>query len=89
MDGRVCKHCGERKVLADFYADGAARDGRRPEGKACTATRRKRWYEATREREIARVKAWQHDHRAGARRGLLCFSCNSAIGKSRLAALVM
>ncbi len=54
-----CKHCRERKPLAEFYADTAARDGRRPECKACTAARRKAWYEHNREREIARVKGWQ------------------------------
>ena len=54
-----CKHCGVEKPLDDFYGDSAARDGHRPECKACTAARRKRWYAENREREIARVKEWQ------------------------------
>jgi hypothetical protein len=155
-----CKHCGAVKNIADFYADSAARDGHRPECKACTASRRKRWYLANREREIARVKAWQqanagrvndvqrrrrerpevkaqqrdahlrrkfqmtseqygemlaaqggvcavccggpklgkslhvdHNHDTGAVRGLVCFSCNSALGnlhedEARISALL-
>ena len=54
-----CKHCGADKPLDEFYGDTAARDGRRPECKACTAARRQRWYAANRKREIARVKQWQ------------------------------
>lgn len=56
---KTCKHCGEHKPLEAFYADSGARDGRRPECKACTPARRKRWYEANREREIRRVREWQ------------------------------
>ena len=54
-----CKLCGETKPLDEFYADKGCRDGRRPECKACTAAKRKQWYAANRDREIARVKAWQ------------------------------
>lgn len=54
-----CKHCHVEKPLADFYGDTAARDGHRPECKACTAARRKAWYEENREREIDRVTQWQ------------------------------
>ena len=55
---KTCRHCGETKPLADFYGDSAARDGHRPECKACTASRRKAWYLQNRDREIARVKKW-------------------------------
>ncbi|MBA3652914.1 MAG: endonuclease VII domain-containing protein [Actinobacteria bacterium] len=54
-----CKHCGDTKSVDLFYRDTAARDGLRPECKACTATRRKAWYEQNKGHEIARVKAWQ------------------------------
>jgi hypothetical protein len=47
------------KPFEEFHRDSAARDGRRPECKACTAARRKAWYAANRQREIARVKEWQ------------------------------
>ena len=45
--------------MASFHRASAARDGHRPECKACTAVRRKRWYEANRAREIPRVTEWQ------------------------------
>ncbi len=37
-------------------------DGHRPECTACTAARRKAWYQANRDREIARVKEWQQEN---------------------------
>jgi hypothetical protein len=54
-----CRRCGEDKPLDEFYAEKSGRDGRRPECKACTAAQRKQWYAANKEREIARVRAWQ------------------------------
>ncbi|MBV9043118.1 MAG: endonuclease VII domain-containing protein, partial [Acidimicrobiia bacterium] len=57
-----CKHCGERKPFAEFYAHSAARDGRRPECKACTSARRKRWYAENRQREIDRVRRWAREN---------------------------
>jgi hypothetical protein len=54
-----CKHCGEVKPLHDFYGEKGGRDGKRPECKSCTGARRRQWYRQNREREIARVKAWQ------------------------------
>jgi hypothetical protein len=50
------------KPLDEFYANLGGRDGRRPECKACTALARRQWYEANREREIARVLAWKRDN---------------------------
>jgi len=147
---KTCRVCGKEKQESGFHRDSAARDGRRPECKACTAVRRKAWYAANREREIARVKEWQqanpervnenqrrnrarperkralrdqyyrrtfgvsadefdalleaqgggcaicgtrperaaslhldHCHETGAIRGILCLSCNQALGKFR------
>ena len=54
-----CNNCGAEKALDEFYAEKGGRDGRRPECKACTGARRKQWYAANKEREIARVRAWQ------------------------------
>jgi hypothetical protein len=54
-----CKHCGELEPLQEFYAEKSGRDGKRPECKACTSARRHEWYTENREREIARVRAWQ------------------------------
>ena len=57
-----CKHCGRDKPRSEFYANPAAKDGLRPECKACTARRRKAWYAENREREIARVRQWAAEH---------------------------
>lgn len=59
MFSKACKWCGSTKPLDQFYRDRAARDGHRPECKACTTARRRAWYAANRQREISRVKAWQ------------------------------
>ena len=61
---KKCKRCGETKPLDAFYAQKGCRDGRRPECKSCTSERRKNWYQQNREREIARVKAWQQQNAA-------------------------
>jgi hypothetical protein len=58
-----CKHCGETKPLDAFYADRAARDGRRPECKSCTSARRMAAYRANSQREIQRVLRWQQENR--------------------------
>ncbi len=53
-----CKKCGALKRIDDFYRNGA-RDSRRPECKACTNALRLKRYRLNREKEIARVRAWQ------------------------------
>lgn len=50
---KLCRRCGEAKPLEAFYRDAAARDGHRPECKACTSARRKAWYASNRERKEA------------------------------------
>ena len=59
MDEKRCTKCGEVKPLDEFHRQTATRDGRRPDCKACTAARRRTWYEQNRDRELARVSAWQ------------------------------
>ncbi len=56
---KQCNKCGAVKPPDDFYAEKGGRNGRRPECKVCTNARRKEWYRANKEREIARVTAWQ------------------------------
>ena len=56
---KLCKKCGALKALAEFYKNRGARDGLRPECKACTNAIRLRRYRQNPEREIARVRAWQ------------------------------
>src|SRR3954467_12558520 len=59
---KTCKACGRLTRPGDFYDNPSGRDGTRPECKDCTRARRKRWYAENREREIARVTAWQRDN---------------------------
>ena len=54
-----CNKCGAVKSRQDFHRNRGARDGHRPECKACTNARRLKRYRRNREREIARVRAWQ------------------------------
>ena len=56
---KACRTCGENLPLDRFHRDANARDGLRNECKSCTAARRRAWYEANREREVARVTKWQ------------------------------
>lgn len=57
-----CKHCGETKSIDDFYGDRKARDGRRPECKACNLAIRARKYAANPQPYIDRVKKWQQEN---------------------------
>jgi hypothetical protein len=47
------------KTLDEFYPSRGARDGRRPECKACLNAVRKKRYQAKRRQEKERVKQWQ------------------------------
>jgi len=58
-----CKHCGIEKPLDDFYGDRKARDGRRPECKACNLAARRAKYAADPRPYIERVLKWQADNR--------------------------
>ncbi len=57
-----CKHCGQTKPLDDFYKDRKAKDGCRPECKACNLAARAAKYAANPEPYIARVKKWQQEN---------------------------
>jgi len=57
-----CNSCGLIKPLDDFYRATGTRDGRRGDCKTCNLARKAKWYDANREREIARVRAWQSEH---------------------------
>ena len=58
-----CKHCGNAKPLDDFYSDRKARDGRRPECKACNLARRRAKYAEDPRPYIERVMKWQRANR--------------------------
>jgi hypothetical protein len=58
-----CKHCGVEKPLDDFYADRKARDGRRPECKACNLAARRAKYAENPRPYIDRVMKWQRENR--------------------------
>lgn len=56
---KVCRHCGETKRYDEFYGDRKAKDGCRPECKACNLAIRAEKYAADPQRYIDRVKKWQ------------------------------
>ena len=57
-----CKHCGETKPIDEFYGDRKARDGCRPECKACNLAARARKYAADPQPYVDRVKKWQQEN---------------------------
>lgn len=57
-----CNHCGETKSLDEFYGDRKAKDGRRPECKACNLAGGARKYAANPQPYIDRVKKWQQEN---------------------------
>jgi len=59
MDGdKVCKKCGERKPLADFYRATENRDGRRGECISCAKSVRRAWYDANKQKAIEAAQRW-------------------------------
>ena len=58
-----CKHCGIEKPLDDFYVDRKARDGRRPDCKACNLAARRAKYAENPRPYVDRVLKWQRENR--------------------------
>jgi hypothetical protein len=56
-DGRECPNCGELRKIAEFARDRSKASGRKSHCKLCDAAKAKSYYEANRERVIARVSA--------------------------------
>jgi recombination endonuclease VII len=58
-----CKHCGVEKPLDEFYRDRKARDGRRPDCKACNLAARRVKYAENPLPYIERTMKWQRENR--------------------------
>jgi hypothetical protein len=56
---KVCTKCGTAKPLTDFHRQSGARDGHRPECKACNLALQRTRREANPELNRARVRAWR------------------------------
>jgi hypothetical protein len=56
-DGRTCPRCGEFRKTDEFAPDPSKASGRKSHCKACDAAKSRRYYEANRQRVIARVSA--------------------------------
>jgi hypothetical protein len=57
-----CKHCGKTRPLDDFYGDPKAKDGRRPECKACNLAAKAARNAANPQANRDRVKRWQREN---------------------------
>jgi hypothetical protein len=55
MNGRRCPRCGEVRRIEDFAVDRSKASGRKSHCKPCDAAKARCYYEANRERVIARV----------------------------------
>lgn len=69
---KTCSTCKTAKPLGDFNKYAKADDGRQPRCRECQREKRVAWYEANREREIAKAQAWNTENadrvRANARK---------------------
>jgi hypothetical protein len=64
---KICTRCGARKEIDEFSRDKHQKDGRRSACKVCTRAQRIAYYYVHREDEIAKVRAWQVDHKPSVR----------------------
>jgi len=71
-----CKHCGIEKPVDDFYTDRKAKDGRRPECKACNLARRRAKYAEDPRPYIDRVMKWQRENPERVREYLARFNAS-------------
>lgn len=78
---KVCTKCGERKPLTEFHRQSEARDGRRPDCKACNLARQRARRDANPELNRARVRAWREANPGRDRERMDRFA---AAGKRRL-----
>jgi hypothetical protein len=62
----TCTKCGETKPLSEFAVDRSKGDGLKSWCKACDNARSRAYYAANRERVLARVNAWNAEHRRAA-----------------------
>lgn len=58
-DTKLCCTCETAKPMGDFNRYSASKDGRQPRCRECQRLKRVGWYQANREREIAKTKAWR------------------------------
>jgi hypothetical protein len=56
-DGRTCPKCGELRKIEDFAPDPTKASGRKSHCKPCDNAKSRRYYQANRERVIARISA--------------------------------
>src|SRR5260221_12218993 len=60
---KCCKKCGEWKATSEFDRSQGMADGFRSDCKVCNLAAKRRRYAADPQREIARVKQWQQEHK--------------------------
>ena len=60
---KVCSRCGEDKPLSEYYKRKGAKDGHRPDCKACVRARQKAYREASPEKVAASNRAYYQENR--------------------------
>lgn len=63
MQTKYCPDCGKHKHIPEFNKDKARKDGLQCYCTACSTQRRKRWYEANRDKERETKKRWYESNR--------------------------
>ncbi|MFJ9597857.1 endonuclease VII domain-containing protein [Streptomyces virginiae] len=72
---KLCRQCGEIKPHSEWHKNASASDGLSTRCKACRAVQGRAGHL---KRPAVHV---DHCHKTGRVRGVLCFNCNTAIGK--------